>query len=574
LTDILALSRARCVHKITFSFVFGFVALACGVATSANGLSAAADAAPPGAVTPWQFGARRNDCTSDASAALDRAASAAVRGHVPLWTGGSCLAIARTFAPPAGLVWRADFSEANRLIWRGPPQRDVVEVDAAIDMDGIVIDGNRPTGLDRIAVTLAGNGRRALLGIHGSLAPGSPQYLEGVRIGRVRVENGGWDTGLAVANVRNLTAGTIEAHSIWGVGTLWSGVRDSRVQSIIADDIGQLGPEGARAGQAVAIFTESDPRKQPAHWYVTTQAAPSRNLLPTTGLAIGAIRTRGNTDTDVYIHDYPGGRAGQGTGVSGVSIGTIDASLVGKDEFKVRNFAENVEVGTVAGTRLGGRIVAIEENARSVHIGSITGTGFGLDVVGAMTGRPATYDGQDHGRGPGFGQTLATTGAAVTVLSHAEHVRIDKGSVSDVSPLWNGGNGVGLQITDASDVQVTLVVARTAGVGLRMANTANFVVDATITDANRTAGDAAVVLANDGRGGVSGGTLRYTVRETGGHPRMGVALRVANGTHDVDITGDANPRDFQRSGSDGQPALLPGTAANIRMHVSAAPGAH
>ena len=461
-------------------------------------------------VTPWEFGARPGDCSTDASTALLRAAREAVRRGAVLWTGDGCLAIANTFVPPAGLIWRSDFSEAHRLIWTGPRSFDVVEVTAPIDLDGIVIDGGRPARLNRFSSTLAGNDARALLAIHGSLATDQPAPLGGVRIGRVRVENSGWSTGVLGVNLRGLQVDRIEANGIWGVATMWSGVIDSFVNIVAADDTGQFGNEGARAGQVVAIYAEIDPRKRPAKFFVLAdQDKPSRNILETRGLKFGQIETRANTDTAVYVHDYPGGRAGQGIGVSGIAIGTITGDLIGKDLFKVRQYAGGVSVGSITGKRIGARIVSVEDHAHDITIGSISGSDFGYDVVGAMIGRAAQFDGTDYGRGIGFGQTLSTNAVAISVLDGARNVSINSGSVRGVPASWDGKNGYGLLITDADTVKVRLSIADTAGAGVRLANSTRFDIEADVSRSCKKRCIAAVVLADDGNGPVHDGRIVY-----------------------------------------------------------------
>lgn len=488
-------------------------------------------------VTPWQFGARGGDCRSDSSLALQRAADAAVRRGVTLWTGDGCLAIAATFIPPRGLVWRSDFLDAHRLIWKGSRHDDVIEVNSPVDMDGIVIDGGRPAGLDRMAVTLAGNDGRALLAVHGGIATGAPQVLSGVRIGRVRVENSGWSTGVLAVNVNDLQVARVETHGIWGVATMWAGVSNSHVGVVSAEDTGQLGKEGARAGQAVAIFAESDPRKRPAKFFeLADPNLPARNVLPTSGLRFDRIETRANTDTAIYIHDYPGGRGGSGIGIDGVSIGSITGDLVGKDLFKVRHYAGNVTVGSITGSRIGARIVSVEDHAHDVTIGSVTGTDFGYDVIGAMMGRSARFDGQDHGQGVGFGQTLSTSAVAISILDNAHNVRIDGGSVRGVPAFWNGKNGYGLMVTDADNVKVRLAIADTAGAGLRMANTNRFDIDADISGAClRSQCDAAVVLADDGRGPVHDGRLAYTVGRSVGNGHAAMRFKAGQGLQNVTL---------------------------------------
>ncbi len=487
-------------------------------------------------ITPWQFGARAGDCTSDASAALGRAAAEAVRRAAVLWTGDSCLAIGATFVPPPGLIWRSDFADAHRLIWIGPRDGDVVEVRAAINMDGIVIDGGRSPRLDRIASTRAGNDGRALLAIHGSMVPDAPDALHDVKIGRVRVQNSGWSTGVLAVNVHGLRADRIEARGIWGVATMWAGLSDSQIGTIFADDTGQLGKEGGRAGQVVAIYAETDPRKRPGKFFsLLDPARPSRQILPTTGLRIGQIETRANTDTAVYIHDYPGGRTGQGIGIGGIAIGSITGALVGKDLFKVRHYAGDVTVGSVTGNSIGARLVSVEDFAHDVTIQSASGRGFGFDVVGAMTGHPAPFDGQDHGAGIGFGQTLSTNAAAITVIGGARNVAIAGGSVQGVAPLWNGINGYGLQIGDATGVSVRLSIADTAGAGLRMANSTGFTVDVDVSNACLTSGTAAVLLADDGKGPVHHGRLTYAVRAAPGAGRRVQNLQTTNRLQAVTI---------------------------------------
>lgn len=485
-------------------------------------------------VTPWDFGARPGDCSADASNALMRAAREAIERGAILWTGDGCLAIARTFVPPPGLIWRSDFSDAHRLIWTGPRGVDVVEVTAPIDLDGVVIDGGRSARLNRFSATLAGNERRALLAIHGSMATDHPAPLAGVRIGRVRVENSGWSTGVLAVNLRGLQVDRIEARSIWGVATMWAGVSSSSVGVVAASDTGQFGQEGARSGQVVAIYAETDPRKQPGKFFVLAdQNKPSRNILETRGLAFGRIETRANTDTAVYVHDYQGGRAGQGIDLSAISIDSIIGDLVGKDLFKVRNFAGNVSVGAITGTRIGARIVAVEDHAHDVTIGSITGSQFGYDVVGDMNGGTARFDGVDHGRGIGFGQTLSTNAAAVSIIGGVQNVRINSGSVRGVPALWNGKNGYGLIVSDADTVNVRLAIADTAGAAVRLANSAHFDIEADITRSCRKQCLAAVVLANDGNGPVHDGRIAFTLHGAAGAGQAIPWIKTSGSLHNV-----------------------------------------
>ena len=517
--------------------------------------------APPDAVTPWQFGAIPGDCRGDASAALATAARMAVRSGRTLWTGG-CLAIAHTFVPPPGLVWRSDFMPEHRLLWIGAPTgADAVEVVAPIDLDGVIIDGGRPAGFDRSAATQ--DERRALLSIHGSLATDAPRALSGVRIGRVRVQNSGWAEGVLAVNVSGLSARRIETRGIWGTATMWAGVADSHIGTIDAEDTGNLASEGGRAGQAVSLFAETDPRKQPAAWFsLPDPQKPSRNILPTHGLVIDTIETRGNTDTAVYVHDYPGGRGGQGIGVDGIRIGSIAGDLVGKDLFKVRHFAGGVDVGRIVGTRIGARIVSVEDGGHDVHIGSIEGSHFGFDAVGRMLGHPAAFSGVNEGRGLGFGQTLTTNAVAVTVLSGAHDVTIDGGHVSDVPASADGRNGYGVQISDAANVRVRLAVAQTAGPGVRVANTGGLDLDVTVADANRTNGDAAVLLADDGHGPVHDSHIVYGLAGSGGGHSMH-PIRVSGAAHDLDIG--------ERAGDGGAGDAVASGLARVNVHRANAP---
>lgn len=532
-------------------------------------------------VTPWQMGAKFGDCVSDNSAALEAAARVAVATkNGVLWTGGSCLAFGRSWRPPAGLVWRSDFLDIHRLIWIGQQDQSPIEGTGAIDLDGVVLDLGRPRGASRTGS--ASTQRVVGFGLHGAMQTDHPAYLDGVRIGRLRVANGQAAAAVALVNLRGARIDHIEVNSNWGQGVNLAGLRDSVVSTLACNDIGNLGTQANRAGQCAAIFAEADPGKTPAAWYTIAgrgnslaSSQPCRNVLPTDGLNIGLIKTWGNTDTAVYIHDYgpddragfgAGGRPetcsgpatplGWGTGQSHIQISRIEAEYQGKDAFKARRWVQDISVGALIVRRSGGRIFACEVWCQRFSIGEVSAQADSpFDVVAALLGRPAgsMLFSNDQVKGSttynGLNQTLSTV-AVGGYISQAREVHIGGGKIVGVGGLSYAPSQQGycVQIADSQDVRVRMACDKTAGPAIRMSNVRRFSLDIDAKDACRNQTDRpcyAIHLGNDGPGANRDGTVRWSASDSTQSKRMAAPVFVAPESAGLRLIGTAQPGDFR-----------------------------
>jgi hypothetical protein len=545
--------------------------------------------------TPWQFGATRGDCSTDNIAALRSAASAAATGGGRLDTSGSCLGIGSTFNPPAGLVWRGDYSEANRIFWRGSQATNPIEVTGAIDLDGIILDGQRPAADVRSGTTVTKS--VIAIGFHGSMVADAATYLTGVKIGRLKYENGEASAGIGFSNVSGLTADEINVENNWGAGVFLSGIKSSRIKSISTNDIGNFGTQAARAGQSVSIFAESDPGKAPASWYTIASTAgtlataqPCRNVLPTDDLWIGSIKKRFDTDTGVYVHDYgpddtqsPGGRpascnsataGGFGTGVGNIRIDNIDSDYGGKDGLKVRRWAGPLSVGTARFRHNGNRFFSVEVWSHDVSAGYVDGDTVGYDVASVLKGDTYgsdLYDGDTSSGHNGLNQTLFTAAYGVSVIQNSYRVNIAGGYIRNVpglaySPTSQGYCAISSQ---SQDVSMTLNCDTTGGQAVRIDNTTRFALDVSAKDAcrNQAAGGGCTsILVTPDNGESVNGTIRWRAWDSAAASLISAPVRIAGSPSNINLIGNGNPADFTRANFNSDMVIVSATATNVQSN--------
>lgn len=442
------------------------------------------------------------------------------------------------------------------------------EFSAPVRIANLVVDMGRPETLDRLAKDVAI--AQPAISIFGSLKMDAPEAIDGVVVERAVVRNGRSRAAIAIANCRGLTAGSLIVESNWGAAVLMSGLQDSHIETIEGRDVGDLGPEASRYGQVAAIYCESDPAKRPARWYeIADRQHPVRNMLPISGLDIGHIKAERNTDTAVYIHDYPGGREGAGAGVNDVRIGSVEGTDIGKDLLKVRLEAGRIMVGAVNGRRIGARGVAIEDGAHDVVINSVAVEDVGIDVLAALLGRPTFLDRERGGRGA----TLTTSAIGVDVshggdrrVGATRNITINNASVNHVSLRPDHGDqGWGVRIENAQDVHVRAVVRETGGGGAYVSGARNFTLDVEVHDALRARSrsldrDYAIFVTAS-----HGGRIDYAVTESSSKPRMPYAFRATGDCSNIDISGVADAKMFMRLGFGHQAEVLIGTPASVRF---------
>lgn len=544
--------------------------------------------------TPWQFGAILGDCTTDNGSALTQAANAAVAaGNGQLWTGDSCLAFGTTFNPPAGLVWRGDFSQAHKLIWLGSQSKDAILVTSALDIDGIRLDGNRPSADVRTDITTT----KTAFGIafHGSMVVDAPTYLTGLKIGRLAYQHGEAVVGMGFVNVSGMTAQDLEVSDNWGAAYQYAGVKDTTVQYRYCYDVGTFGPQTGRAGQCGQIFAESDPNKQPDTWYVIpyqnsptlANSQPYRVILPTDNLYFGTVYNRNSADTMEYIHDYGigdtaanGGRptdtsangpTGWGTGVSNVRYGTFDGALAGKDCFKVRNYAYGVTVKGVC-KQSAARGATVEAFSHDVDYDMVVDT-TAYDTVSVMLG--ATY-------GTHFYQNNQTVGAAnyngtnesMNVASHgfdcnggAYRVTF-RGVARNISglPYSPTSDGYGVYVYSCQDVTADVTTDTGGNSAARISNALrlNLTLNAKDPCRQQSAGGCYGILVTPDQGDSKDLSIRWNMRESTAVQQMAAPVRISGSPSNISLNGSATPSQYVRSGFSGDMVVVSGTATNVQ----------
>lgn len=443
-----------------------------------------------------------------------------------------------------------------------------VDITAPATIANLTIDMRRSSTLRRddpsISVPQPG------FAVHGSMKRGQAHALTGVTIERVTVRNGRSRAAIVIANVAQLSAGALIVENNWGAAILMSGVSDSRIDLIEGRDIGDLGTEQARYGQVAAIYAESDPGKKPASWYVIDDRnRPGLNLLPVRNLDIGRIVVDRNTDTAVYIHDYPGGTAGLGAGVGPVRIDSVKATNVGKDAVKIRMDAGPVSIGSISATGIGARGLVVEEGGHDVIIGSVSVQDLGRDVVGGMTGRPGIMNRALRGRG-----ATLTTGAIGIDINHSgttgtgatRNITIHQASVRNVPVrAVEHDQGWGIRIQNARGVRVDGAVSLTASSGVYISGSSDFNVDVDVVDALRVktasvSGDYAIFVTAS-----HNGHILFDISESSGRPRMPYAFRATADCTALDVQGSAKENAFLRPGFDRRSTVLHGVPASVRF---------
>jgi hypothetical protein len=381
-----------------------------------------------------------------AAVSLSAAAARAVALGVPLYVD-----MDRTFAekwtPPAGLVLRGPHSDDARLIYTGTG--DGVEIVSAIDIDGIIIDGN----LSDDAVPTATSEAGCLAGIHGPMT-GTPGYLSGVRIGRLRVQNTRRRTGLALINLSDFKIGYIESRATYGHAFHMAGLKNGSIGSYKFDRVGNLAVEGSRLGSGIAFFAEGDSGKLPAEWYTVA------GIQETDNVDIGPGQGSRTTDSAIYFHDT------ENSGVKNVSVGHFQGHLLGKDGVKARDGARGIKLASAQMSKVGMRFATIDDaGTADCDFTNVVGEYAGYDVIGEwLDGSPGTrnYTSEANGLNQTLNQTPGGFGmvnvARCNITGIARAVRDAPHNSAEGSPFFSRGctDCYANVVTDDADAVVRL----------------------------------------------------------------------------------------------------------------------
>ena len=307
---------------------------------------------------------------------------------------------ATTITHDGDVTIRGPFSNKARLIYTGTG--DGLELTGAVDLDGIIVDGNLPI----VAIPTVTSEEGCLFGIHGPTV-GTPGYLKGVKLGRVRAQNTRRRTGLALVNLQDFDVEHVRAERSYGHGLHFAGLKDGQIRGYSWYRVGNLGPEGTRLGSGLAFFIEDEPTKQPAEWYNADGVQSTNNVDVAPGGGLWA------TDTAWYCHNLNGGGTRE---FKNVTFGEITVGNAGKDGAKMRR-VENVIVngGSVNGAAL--RLFVVEESCINSGFRNATGQNAGQDTIGLwLDGSEGLRNFRPEGNAGytnGEGQTLNKTPAGV-----------------------------------------------------------------------------------------------------------------------------------------------------------------
>jgi len=445
-------------------------ALAVGAVTSIGGI--VAQAMPLGDKSATilrlsELGARQGP-NADASQALRRALTLAAKNGATIEIDG-WYSVSGTFHVPAGIRIKGNGVTKSGLFHRGAG--DFLMARGPIDLDGFAIDGCRGSD-DRLNAAPPGH----LLGIVGP--PGG--YMEGVRIGHIRLQNSS-RKGAALVNLADVVVDTLEFDSVWARAVILSGIKNGRIKRIVGDDIGRLGSEKARDGVLCGIYAETDIKKAKSDWYISAEISPTNQL------SIGSIDGRRVTDTAVYVHDY----LQNPVGVTNVTIDNINIDGA-KDAVKVREGASQIKIGSIIAKNVGLSGFAMDGKASHVQVDTISVANTGYDFVGDILGHPSIQ----KIRGNGRGTSIQSIPAGIRILSGCHNVTISKFDVraSRQRSFGKPAYGLGIWFEDSSNIVASGTTFDTDGEGARLVNCTNVDLDVQVERSCQTSGHAALVI--------------------------------------------------------------------------------
>jgi len=421
-------------------------------------------------VTPDMFGSR-NDGSFLSDDSLFACGIAAV--NLGLTMRLTPLKFATKWTPPHGLSLVSDFSENNKITFTG--LGDGIEITGPIFIDGVVIDGNNPD-----PHYLHGNGySKTLLGIHGDMTTSGGGYISGVKLGRILIQNSR-HVGVNLANIDGLEAESVSVCNVSNAAVILSGVT-GLVKSIKTENIGDLQVNGSRRGQGLLLGAET---KLVADWYNSANAKPVDNF------HIESLITRKTTDSGGYVNDA------LNRGISGVTFGSIDIELAGKDGFKaISGSIADVTVGKITARKVGNAGCLIRETA-GFSCNDIIVDDAGFDVIGEITGTPAPYINTGSASDPSTAnRTISSDPGGIQILN-CSNVKVT-GKVSRIraNPA-SGAEGHGITCSNVDDLTFDVIANDTDGNGLRFADVNSFNGSIKPTDCAKLRADTDVLFSS------------------------------------------------------------------------------
>jgi hypothetical protein len=406
---------------------------------------------------------------------------------------------------------RGPYSNSARLIYTGTG--DGLELTGAVDIDGVIVDGN----LDPDAIPTATSEAGCLLGIHGPMT-GAPGYLANVKIGRLRVQNTRRRCALALVNLSEFEIERIEAEGTFGNAFHMAGLQNGQIGGYRFDRVGNLAAEASRLGAGIAFYAEGDAGKQPATWYVVAGVQPTDNV------DFGPGQGSRTTDTSIYLHDT------YGSGVKNVQFAHYQGTLIGKDGVKFRDGASNCRMSSCQLSKVGLRFAVIEDAGSDDNaILNVDGDQAGYDVIGEwLDGAPGTRNFTTAANG--LNQTLNQTPGGLRMNGVA------RGTITGIARRvldapHNAAEGHGVSFIDCADSTMVAQIedcdghARIRGLTRCLVN-----VDATNVARNgQSSNVTAAVYCDDSADQSADNVVSVVSRETSGAAVLNHPLRI-NGT--------------------------------------------
>lgn len=415
---------------------------------------------------------------------------------------------------------RGPFSDNARLVYTGTG--DGLEFTGAVDLDGVVVDGNLAPDAVPTATSEAG----CLLGIHGAMT-GTPGYLSGVKIGRLRVQNTRRRAALALVNLSEFDVGRIEASGTFGNAFHMAGLKNGNIGGYWFDRVGNLATEASRLGAGIAMYSEADVSKQPATWYVAA------GIQPTDNVDIGPGQGSRTTDTSIYLHDT------YNSGVGNVRFAHYQGTLIGKDGVKFRGGAFNCTMSSCQLRKVGLRFAVIEDAGSDDNaITNVDGLSAGYDVMGEwLDGAPGTRNFTTAANG--LNQTLNQTPGGLR-MNGVVRCRMTGTARGVRDAPHNAAEGHGVSFRSCTDSTMIATIENCDG-HIRIGALVGCELNAVAIDVARnlaSGNTTAAVYCDDNAAQSSGNRVTVFARETSGSSVADRPVRInGNGTGwDVDIS--------------------------------------
>lgn len=415
-------------------------------------------------VTPYLCGAIGDGVTDDYSAIVETATYCVSTGR-PMFIDRT-YKLASKWTPPAGLTLRGIASDDAALLYTGAD--DVgVEITAAIDIDGIVVDEGYTGARD-----IASNG--SLIAIHGDMSA-TPAYLTGVKIGQLGLRaRRTKKAGIVVMNVSGLDAGLLSAEDVFNHGILCAGLINFHIGKTRSRNIGDLQKNGNRRG--TGFLFAADP-KNFGTWYLN-----GANVLPSHTGQIGQGITYGTTDSAFYMHDDAQ------TGIEGIHIGDVDVQLSGKDGCKIRTGLKDIKIGTGRARKVAncgltmtgenGYLSTIDR-CEDISVGSFAVSEAGYDAIADITG--VTHGTTRYVDSETAGTSINDLCYGV-YAANIDRLTIGSASIEDVAAQPTGAAGHGIQLNDCPGAKIAGKIFKVAGRALQIINSPDVSLDISETD--------------------------------------------------------------------------------------------